>query len=298
MASISTRDLEELSAYLDQQLDPRAKARLESRLKAEPELSAALEELRRTRLVLRSQPGLRAPRNFTLTPKMTKMKVRSLPGSGAFPVLRLASALASVLLVLVVAGELITGISRMTPVMAPQPPSADMAMQEEALSVQMTTAVEVMEMPAAVSTESLMQFTPPSALMGSAEATGQPVAKMAVTESIPPGAPAMTATPEVYGAAALLRATAGATMREVPTETLALVEVSPTETPAPTVTETPAEISAPVEESPTINITPLPEIPKETPYTTPITPIRVLEVALLLVAVVTGVAAILLRRSL
>jgi len=285
MASISTRDLEELSAYLDQQLDPRAKARLESRFKAEPELSAALEELGRTRYVLRSQPRLRAPRNFTLTSKMAKMKVHSLSGSGAFPALRLASALATVLLVLVVAGELVSGISRMEPAMAPQPPSADMAMQEEALSIQMTTTVEVVEMQAAAPTESMMQLASPPALMGGAEATGQPEAKKADTSRIPQGTPDMTATPEVYEAAALLGATSGPKMTGAPTEKPLPVEVSPTEIPAP------------VEESPTINITPLPEIPPETPYTTPITPIRVLEVVLLLVAVVTGMAAILLRRS-
>ena len=62
---ISDRDWEAISAYLDGELNPKERARLDARLQANADLRAALEDLRRTRTVLRSQPRLHAPRNFT-----------------------------------------------------------------------------------------------------------------------------------------------------------------------------------------------------------------------------------------
>jgi anti-sigma factor RsiW len=88
--------LEALSAYLDGQLTPKERSRLEKKLQASADLRAAMEEMRRTRAVLRSQPRLRAPRNFTLTPEMAglrKQGTRSTPFSAYFG---LASALANV----------------------------------------------------------------------------------------------------------------------------------------------------------------------------------------------------------
>ena len=72
---LSTRDRQALSAYLDGQLAPRQRRRLEERLQQEPALQDALDGLRHTRSILRSQPKLRAPRNFTLTPEMAGLAV-------------------------------------------------------------------------------------------------------------------------------------------------------------------------------------------------------------------------------
>jgi hypothetical protein len=100
-----------LSSYLDNQLPERDRSRLETRLKSEPELRQALEDLRRTRVILRNQPRLRAPRNFTLTPATAGVRSRRL-GSFAglfaspFATLRLASALAAIFLVLLTVGDL------------------------------------------------------------------------------------------------------------------------------------------------------------------------------------------------
>lgn len=63
-------DIEQLSAYLDGQLSPSDSARLESRLKSDPELASAYEDIRSTRAILRKLPSRKAPRNFTLTRKM------------------------------------------------------------------------------------------------------------------------------------------------------------------------------------------------------------------------------------
>lgn len=110
---ISSRDWEDLSAYLDGELTPRERSRLESRLEARAELRAALEELRRTRMVLRSYPRVRAPRNFTLTPQMAGIRTDRRPTLQLFPVMRLTAVLASLLFVFIVLGDFLWLSQRM-----------------------------------------------------------------------------------------------------------------------------------------------------------------------------------------
>ncbi len=145
---ISSRDWETLSVYLDGQVRPRARASLEARLQTDPSLSAALDELRRTRNVLRSLPRLRAPRNFTLTPQMAGQP--RVIASRLYPAFRLASALASLLFVLVVAGDFL-GLGGMAtaPLKEAVAPQIEFAIQEaEALP-----AMEAVEMPVAAEAE-------------------------------------------------------------------------------------------------------------------------------------------------
>lgn len=99
---ISPHDLELLSLYLDEQLSPAERKRLEQHLKENQVLSLALSELRQTRLALRQMPRARLPRNFTLTPQMvgSGSPRRSLPAWG------FVSAMASFLFILVLAGDL------------------------------------------------------------------------------------------------------------------------------------------------------------------------------------------------
>ena len=74
MTTPSSRDLEQLSAYLDGQLSQSSRTRLETRIQSDPALASALEELRQTRAFLRRTPQRRAPRNFTLTPGMAGIR--------------------------------------------------------------------------------------------------------------------------------------------------------------------------------------------------------------------------------
>jgi hypothetical protein len=135
MREMTNREWEALSAYLDNELAPKERANLETRLKQDQDLRMALQELRRTRIVLRSQPKMRAPRNFTLTPEMAGIKQQSRPASRAYPLFRLASALATIALVLVLVGDFFTAkpaaipISRSSaPIEAPvSPPEAQAA---------------------------------------------------------------------------------------------------------------------------------------------------------------------------
>jgi hypothetical protein len=91
----SFRDVEKLSAYLDGQLKPSEIARLESRLQTDPGLASILKDLRQTRGLLRQLPQRRAPRNFTLTPKMVGQKP---PLPRTYPAFRFATVLATLLL--------------------------------------------------------------------------------------------------------------------------------------------------------------------------------------------------------
>ena len=94
MTLIRTRDLENLSAYLDGALNAHERSRLEAQLSSDPTLKTALEELRAVRAVLRQLPKRRAPRNFTLTPQQAGLRQ---PAPRAVPFLRLASALTGIL---------------------------------------------------------------------------------------------------------------------------------------------------------------------------------------------------------
>jgi hypothetical protein len=95
------------------------------------ELRSALEELRRTRAVLRSQPRRRAPRNFTLTPQMA---ARRAPGAAwparLFPAMRLSSALASALLAVVLLADLLGVSPAAAPRQVAEAPAAGTTAQE------------------------------------------------------------------------------------------------------------------------------------------------------------------------
>ena len=94
------QDFDRLSAYLDQALAPRARAALEAQLAREPALRAALADLRLNRRLLRALPVVKPPRNFTLTPAQAEAARRP-RGFRLFPTLRLATAFATLALVLV-----------------------------------------------------------------------------------------------------------------------------------------------------------------------------------------------------
>lgn len=96
MKKITFHDVEQLSAYLDGKLSQADSARLESRLQTDPELRAVMDDLSQSRALLRKLPERRAPRSFTLTPKMAGVKP---PLPRAYPTLRFATALATLLLV-------------------------------------------------------------------------------------------------------------------------------------------------------------------------------------------------------
>lgn len=106
---ITQRELEALSAYLDGQLSSKECTNLERLLEERADLQTALDGLSQTRAILRSQPPLRAPRNFMLTPEQAGIRAKQPSVTPLFSAMRLASVLASVLFILVVVGDLLTG---------------------------------------------------------------------------------------------------------------------------------------------------------------------------------------------
>lgn len=91
------KDINILSAYQDNALKAKEVEKLEARLKREPGLREVLEDLRRTKLVISRLERVRAPRNYTLTPDM--VKIRTQKRNPLFTTLRLASSFAAILLV-------------------------------------------------------------------------------------------------------------------------------------------------------------------------------------------------------
>jgi hypothetical protein len=116
-----TRELASLSAYLDGELSPADRQALVARLQNEPDLGVQLEKLRRIKLTLGYLPRLHAPRNYTLTPEM--VTVRSQKKSPFIAPLRLASALAAILLVVLFGVEFLFTSG---PLASPQMASAPM----------------------------------------------------------------------------------------------------------------------------------------------------------------------------
>ena len=70
LPSLSDRDYELISAYLDGEVDIRQRKVIKNRLAQDAQFKLAYEQLSQTRRLIRSQPLLRAPRNYTLSAKM------------------------------------------------------------------------------------------------------------------------------------------------------------------------------------------------------------------------------------
>ncbi|QRN82997.1 hypothetical protein JR338_11360 [Chloroflexota bacterium] len=100
------KELEQLSAYLDGQLDETEQRQIESRLASEPELQEMYEGLRNTKLLFSRLRRVRAPRSFTLTPDMVKVRKQKQP---FFSSVRWATSLAAILLVVMFGAEYILG---------------------------------------------------------------------------------------------------------------------------------------------------------------------------------------------
>ena len=102
---ISRRDWQRLSAYIDEQLTPNQQKRIEARLEIEPALQSTLDDVHLMKLNLGALPKLPAPRNFTLTPEMAAKAGQKRRAVRLYSALRLASAISSLLFVLVFLGD-------------------------------------------------------------------------------------------------------------------------------------------------------------------------------------------------
>ncbi len=274
----SPQDLDRLSAYLDNSLSPADRARLEDRLGREPELRAALNDLRVTVRLLRALPTLKPPRNFTLTAAQAEA-IRRPRGLQLFPALRLATALATLLFAAVLAADFGGGLLSRGAA-APEPA------QVQSLAAEATTAPTLavqQEVAAAPPTEA-----PAGAAAAETEALASKVAEASetATPEFTLAASAATAPADVGGN--LIAAT------PAPAATGASLDAARAMT---VTTETPVAVAeAARAASPTETLAALPaEVPALAPATTP--PIRYVEIGLGALVVLLAVAAWLARRA-
>ncbi|MFZ5878497.1 MAG: anti-sigma factor family protein [Chloroflexota bacterium] len=176
MKTPTFRDVELLSAYLDGKLSQADVARLESRIKVEPDLRGILDDLSQSRALLRKLPKRRAPRNFTLTPQMARVKP---PLPRAVPALRWATSLAALLLFATFA------VNALTPSLAsPAYMSMGKGGGGEPEEMSVAEAAPATEAPAEPALTELPMAAP-------APATEAPVATEALSLSINPTAQAL-----------------------------------------------------------------------------------------------------------
>ncbi len=133
---LSIHDWQALSALLDGKLSPQEKSRLEARLSKDANLREALEGLRRTRILLRNSPKIRAPHNFSLTRQMVGIQEKQRTGA-VYPLLKFSTVLASILFIFALLGDFFVrqplpmstlGVREM--VMATEAPPAPAAQQD------------------------------------------------------------------------------------------------------------------------------------------------------------------------
>lgn len=113
--TLSERDLELLSAYLDGELSETDRAALEQRLAAESDLRRTLDELRATVRLLHALPPLKAPRDFTLDPAVYGRRAAWWQRLGFAAVLQWSGALGMAASVILIALGLLLGSGERQP---------------------------------------------------------------------------------------------------------------------------------------------------------------------------------------
>lgn len=267
--NLSDRDLETLSAFLDGEISGRDQERLEARLQSDEALRKYLEDLRRTRFAVRSLPVLRAPRNYYLTPEMVGQKGTT---RRLFPVLSFASALATMLFVLLLVGDFIT---------INNPAFAPLRALEASEQV-----VQVLEAPLA----GTLQFE--SELPE--DLADELLEQSPVEERMPSAAEA----PEAEAPLAAAPEAPAEDLEQLPIigEILATGEPDSVEELEGVVESAPAPMEEPgIQAQGKVSVTPLPD---DQQRVIPLRGIlRVLEVIMIIVAISTGIAAFLLYRK-
>jgi hypothetical protein len=198
---------ESLSAYIDGELSAKEMARIEKHLQECQACTENLATLRQTVALLKELPTLPAPRSFALRPAPVRPKARAAAPGWGYGLLKGATALAALLLVVLISGDLalrfLGGFRLAAP--APMAPAAEVALApsaspsiapleaEEELVVgegkTEETPAEEPPPPAAAPTEAPETYQAPSP-----EDTASPVSER-VEGAEPEGTPTAAATP-------------------------------------------------------------------------------------------------------
>ncbi len=273
---ITNRDWIQLSSFLDRELNPRELNKIEERLKQEPVLRLALEEMSQTKKTLQQTPKLEIPRNFILTPAMVGVKTRPRPARGY----RLVSALMAFLLI----GVLVLDFGRffMIGAMAPAAPKEVML---EAVS---DSIVEALEEPALMEAEGDLEAD--RAMAETKAGTPQEEAPAVAEEAVEEGE-AVGFSQEAESKSTDTGSTDTAANQVDEWQEEADVEelVLPSQTLTPDISRTPVP-------PPTTEFVPDEEIHK-LEWIPAIDPFRVLEIILGLGSITFGIAAWVIRRK-
>jgi hypothetical protein len=208
---------EALTAYLDDTLTPRDKARFEQLLASDESLRASLEEQRLISATMRRLPRLRAPRSFTLDPALYGRPVSS-TNDRLYPILRTATAVVAILFVVVLvldfapfgatdqAAEDTLAESQMQAMEAPAPAEALAPMEPEAeqalvagTAIEVTREVEAIEEAAEMAAEAPMADEAALEMEAPAEEPAEEIvaeeaeAPLAAEDALGDGAPAQEA---------------------------------------------------------------------------------------------------------
>jgi len=102
---------ETLSAYIDGELAGRERARVEQHLKECQACAENLRTLRQTVALLKELPVIPAPRSFAVRPRVARPRPAPAPSAWGYGLLKGATAIAALLLVLLIGGDLALHVS-------------------------------------------------------------------------------------------------------------------------------------------------------------------------------------------
>ncbi len=193
--NLTLRDQELLSAYLDGQLTDAERKSVEQNLDTRGEWRLTLDELDQTRRVLRRAPRYRAPRSFALTPEMAKQARRSFLTN--LIGLRVSAAMATLALVvaLVMQGSPLLANQGASPMLNAAP-----AMQEDAAAGAVAMEAEPVEKSAAEATPMIITWGEPGVYgapsgMGGMGGGGSDTAPMDLAAPAAPKVPGVESGP-------------------------------------------------------------------------------------------------------
>lgn len=296
---LSPKDWQLLSEYVDGQLSARQKEKLKQRLQADVGLRQGEEEMRQTRAILRSVPRLKVPHNFTLTRAMAS---EALLRSPWVRVLSYSSVLSLALVIITVIFQLL-------------PTAVPLASQAPMVAMKGARAETAPTQGAAATEPPIINWLPPSGMGGggpgpnySEVQPGAPTAaeRLAVPKLTPQ--PTMVVENQNQLLKATPEAPSGPSIAQTPapTATLPATEMNQAPTQAPAVEKESA--GAPSQDNgPILGLPPKEEEGQIQAYSAPDQPIKaakpsvnfliIFQVGMVVVALATGLAAILLRRK-
>lgn len=145
---------EQISAYIDQQMSPAERQGFETLLGQDADLREQVEGQQEVKSLLSQMPKLKAPRNFVLDPAVYGGKAPA-PSfiEMLYPKMRLATAAASFLFVIVLGAGLLLGGPLQTPQSAPAADVAFIPAPTEALMTERNSAADEVDQEIVVQTE-------------------------------------------------------------------------------------------------------------------------------------------------